>query len=89
LERNLKILKVSFDPLGPITIVPPCTPTLTSLSRLAAVHAANRDVSSGRIRAMLSIREIKVVGFIPKSSAAPSMPLIFQPVYDSEGASPS
>src|ERR1700739_4823359 len=37
--------------------------------------------SSGRIRPMLSIREIKVVGFIPKSSAAPSAPLIFQRVF--------
>ena len=33
---------------------------------------------TGRLKPIFSIRELRVVGFIPKSSAAPSIPLIFQ-----------
>jgi hypothetical protein len=33
---------------------------------------------AGRFKPIFSIRELKVVGFTPKSSAAPSTPLIFQ-----------
>src|SRR5271166_3824184 len=36
---------------------------------------------AGRFRPIFSILEISVVGFTPKSSAAPLTPLIFQPVF--------
>jgi hypothetical protein len=42
---------------------------------------ANALFQAGRFKPIFSIREIKVVGFSPKSSAAPSTPLIFQPVF--------
>jgi hypothetical protein len=38
----------------------------------------NAIFQAGRLKPIFSIREIKVVGFSPKSSAAPSTPLIFQ-----------
>jgi hypothetical protein len=35
----------------------------------------------GRLKPIFSMRDIKVVGFTPKSSAAPSTPLILQPAF--------
>ena len=35
----------------------------------------------GRLKPIFSIRANKVVGLIPKSSAAPAVPLILQPVF--------
>src|SRR5271165_3906022 len=40
-----------------------------------------RIAQAGRLRPIFSILEINVVGFTPKSSAAPLTPLIFQPVF--------
>src|SRR5215471_20216004 len=38
-------------------------------------------IQAGLFRPIFPILEINVVGFTPKSSAAPSIPLIFQPVF--------
>src|SRR5215471_21422755 len=38
-------------------------------------------IQAGLFRPIFPILEINVVGFTPKSSAAPPIPLIFQPVF--------
>src|SRR5271169_4919826 len=41
-------------------------------------HLEDAFLQTGRLKPIFSIRELKLVGFTPKSSAAPSIPLIFQ-----------
>src|SRR5438552_15826076 len=48
------------------------------LLRLGALGSVRNSAQAGRFSPIFFIRESNVVGFTPRSSAAPSAPLIFQ-----------
>ena len=58
-----------------------CREDISVILTKPSLFIANAFFQAGRFKPICCIRDIKVLGLTPKSSAAPSTPLIFHPVF--------